>query len=116
MQPEFTAYQGSPHSRIECVKCHIGPGAGWFVKSKLSGAWQVVAVTFDLYPRPIPTPVKNLRPARETCEVCHWPQKFGADRVRIVPKYADDETNSLTKSVLLMRIGGGGTQAGDDPC
>ena len=112
MQPEFTAYQGSPHSRVECVKCHIGPGASWFVKSKLSGAWQVVAVTFDLYPRPIPTPVHNLRPARETCEVCHWPQKFGADRVRIIPKYADDETNTLTKDVLLMRIGGGGTHRG----
>lgn len=112
MQPEFTAYQGSPHSRIECVKCHIGPGASWFVKSKLSGAWQVVAVTFDLYPRPIPTPVHNLRPARETCEVCHWPQKFGADRVRVIPKYADDEANTRTRDVLLMRIGGGGSHRG----
>ncbi|MEO8658414.1 MAG: NapC/NirT family cytochrome c [Bryobacteraceae bacterium] len=112
MQPEYTAYQNSPHSRVECVKCHIGPGASWFVKSKLSGAWQVIAVTLDLYPKPIPTPVKNLRPARETCEVCHWPQKFGADRVRVVPKYADDETNTLTKSVLLVRIGGAGSHRG----
>lgn len=112
MKPEFTAYQGSPHSRIECVKCHIGPGASWFVKSKLSGAWQVVAVTFDLYPRPIPTPVHNLRPARETCEVCHWPQKFGADRVRVIPKFAEDEANTETKDVLLMRIGGGASHRG----
>jgi hypothetical protein len=64
MQPEFTAYQESPHSRVECVKCHIGPGAGWFVKSKLSGTRQLLAVTFKTYPRPIPTPVHNLRPAR----------------------------------------------------
>ena len=56
MQPEYTAYQNSPHSRVECVKCHIGPGAGWFVKSKLSGVGQVFAVTFHTYPRPIPTP------------------------------------------------------------
>ena len=68
MQPEYTAYQNSPHSRVECVKCHIGPGAGWFVKSKLSGVGQVFAVTFNTYPTPIPTPVHNLRPARETCE------------------------------------------------
>ena len=68
MQPEYTAYQNSPHSRVECVKCHIGPGAGWFVRSKLSGVGQVFAVTFNTYPRPIPTPVHNLRPARETCE------------------------------------------------
>ncbi len=107
MQPEFSAYQNSPHSRVECVKCHIGPGAGWFVKSKLSGVGQVFAVTFNTYPRPIPTPVRNLRPARETCETCHWPQKFGGDRLRVLTKFADDETNSQTKTVLLMRIGGG---------
>ena len=58
-------------------------------------------------PRPIPTPVHNLRPARETCETCHWPQKYGEDRVRVITKFADDETNSLTKTVLLMKIGGG---------
>ena len=84
MQPEYAAYQNSPHSRVECVACHIGPGASWFVQSKLSGLGQVIAVTLNTYPRPIPTPVRNLRPARETCEVCHWPQKFGADRLRIV--------------------------------
>src|SRR5208282_484075 len=52
MQPEFTAYQGSPHSRVDCVECHIGPGAGWFVRSKLSGLRQVYAVTFKTYSRP----------------------------------------------------------------
>jgi hypothetical protein len=107
MQPEFTAYQNSPHSRVECVKCHIGPGAGWFVRSKLSGVGQVFAVTFNTYPRPIPTPVHNLRPARETCEACHWPQKYGEDRFRVISKFADDEANAQTKTVLLMKIGGG---------
>jgi hypothetical protein len=107
MQPEYTAYQESPHSRVECVACHIGPGASWFVKSKLSGVWQVFAVTFDTYERPIPTPVRNLRPARETCEQCHWPQKYGEDRLRIIRKYADDEANTMSKTVLLMKIGGG---------
>ena len=111
MQPEFTAYQNSPHSRVECVKCHIGPGAGWFVRSKLSGVGQVFAVAFNTYPRPIPTPVHNLRPARETCETCHWPQVYGGDRLKVIPKFADDETNTETKTVLFLHIGGGnGTQ------
>ena len=107
MAPEFTAYQNSPHSRVECVKCHIGPGAGWFVRSKLSGVGQVVAVTFNTYPRPIPSPVHNLRPARETCETCHWPQKYSEDRLKVFPKFAEDETNTLTKTVMLLKIGGG---------
>jgi nitrate/TMAO reductase-like tetraheme cytochrome c subunit len=107
MQPEYTAYQGSPHARVECVKCHIGPGASWFVKSKLSGVEQVLAVTFHTYSTPIPTPVHSLRPARETCEACHWPQKYGEDRLQVINKFADDQTNTLTKTVLLMKIGGG---------
>jgi hypothetical protein len=111
MQPEFTAYQNSPHSRVECVQCHIGPGAGWFVRSKLSGVRQVFAVTFHTYDRPIPTPVHNLRPARETCEACHWPQVYGGDRLKIISKYGDDEGNTASKTVLLLHIGGGnGTQ------
>jgi nitrate/TMAO reductase-like tetraheme cytochrome c subunit len=112
MQPEYTAYQNSPHAKVECVKCHIGPGAGWFVRSKLSGVGQVFAVAFNTYPRPIPTPVHNLRPARETCEACHWPQKYGEDRVRVISTFADDEPNTATKTVLLMKIGGGNNGIG----
>jgi hypothetical protein len=110
MQPEHTAHQRSPHSRVKCVDCHIGPGADWFVKSKLSGAWQVVSVAFDLYPRPISTPVHDLRPARETCEQCHLPSKFVGDRLVVKTQFADDEENTELKSVLVMKIGG---QRGD---
>lgn len=112
MKPQFTAYQDSPHFRVGCVSCHIGEGASWFVRSKLSGVRQVFAVTLNTYPRPIPTPVHDLRPARETCETCHWPQKFGGHRLRIIPKFAEDEANTATKTVLLMRIGGGPDTAG----
>jgi len=107
MAPEYTAYQNSPHARVECVKCHIGPGASWFVRSKLSGVGQVFAVALNTYPRPIPAPVENLRPARETCEACHWPQKYGGDRLRVVSHFAEDEANTHTKTVLMMHIGGG---------
>ncbi len=106
MTPEYTAYLRSPHSRVPCVDCHIGPGASWFVRSKLSGSYQVLAVTFNLYPRPIPTPVHNLRPALETCEQCHWPEKFSGDKLIVKTKFGDDEKNSATKTVLLMHIGG----------
>ena len=106
MMPEYTAYQRSPHARVACVECHIGPGAPWFVRSKLSGSYQVIAVTFNLYPRPIPTPVHNLRPARQTCEECHWPERFSGNKLFIKTKYADDGQNSATKTVLLMHIGG----------
>ncbi|HYL36654.1 MAG TPA: NapC/NirT family cytochrome c [Bryobacteraceae bacterium] len=106
MNPEFTAYRNSPHARVACTDCHIGPGASFFVKSKLSGAGQVLAVLFDTYPRPIPSPVEQLRPARETCEQCHWPQKFDGDKFFIDTEYASDEQNTASTTVALMKIGG----------
>ncbi len=106
MTPEYTAYTNSPHSRIGCVECHIGPGAPWFVKAKIDGVRQVVAVVLKNYSRPIPSPVRDLRPARDTCEHCHWPQKFTGDKFLVRTKYADDEKNTPATTVLLLKIGG----------
>jgi len=107
MQPEYTGHQNSAHARVACVSCHIGPGASWFVRTKLSGASQVFAAILDTYPRPIPSPVRDLRPARETCEVCHWPQRFDPDRLRVIPNFADDERNTFSQTVMLVKVGGG---------
>ena len=112
MAPEYTAYQNSPHAQVACVQCHIGPGASWFVKSKLSGTYQVYAVMFDKYPRPIPTPVKNLRPAQETCEQCHWPKSFYGNAERVNYHYLPDSTNTPWTVRLLMKVGGGNPSRG----
>jgi hypothetical protein len=112
MEPEYTAYQFSPHARVGCVKCHIGPGADWFVRSKVSGTYQVYAVTFNKYPRPIPTPIENLRPAQETCEQCHWPKHFYSEKEHINTYFISDEQNTKWTLNLLMKIGGGNIEAG----
>ncbi len=112
MAPEYSAYQNSPHQRVACTQCHIGPGAPWFVRSKLSGLRQVFAVTFKTYSRPIPSPVQHLRPARETCEQCHWPQKFTGDKFLVRTKYSDDEANTPLTTVLVLKIGGRNWQGG----
>jgi hypothetical protein len=105
MEPEYVAYQNSSHARVPCVGCHVGPGASWYVKSKMSGLYQVYAVVMDNYPRPIPTPVHNLRPARETCERCHWPQKFYARSHRVEKHYLADEANTEWNISLQMKTG-----------
>ncbi|HCV42086.1 MAG TPA: cytochrome C, partial [Bacteroidetes bacterium] len=112
MEPEYTAYQYSPHARVGCVKCHIGPGADWFVRSKISGSYQLYAVTFNKYPRPIPTPIENLRPAQETCEQCHWPKHFFSEKQHTNTYYVSDEQNTKWTLNLLMKIGGGNIEAG----
>jgi hypothetical protein len=110
MAPEYTAYLNSPHSRVACVDCHIGSGAPWFVRAKISGVRQLFAVNLKTYSRPIPSPVHNLRPSRDTCEHCHWPERFTGDKLLVKTKYADDEQNTPSTTVLLVKIGGRTTQ------
>lgn len=112
MQPEHTAYQDSPHSRVACVDCHIGPGASWFVKSKLDGLRQVWNTALNSYHRPILTPLETLRPARETCEQCHWPNKHHGDKLRIFSRYGSDEANTPSYTAMLLRTGGGSLDLG----
>jgi hypothetical protein len=112
MQPEYTAYQDSPHSRVACVDCHIGPGASWFVKSKLDGLRQVWRTALNTYDRPITSPIHTLRPARETCEQCHWPNKHHGDKLRIFSRYKTDEANSPSYTAMLLRTGGGSLDIG----
>jgi len=105
MEPEYTAYQGSAHSRVACVDCHVGSGAGWYVKSKMSGVRQVFAVLSNSYPHPIPTPITDLRPARETCEECHWPEKFYSHKLVHEKHFLADEENTEWNMDLRMRLG-----------
>ncbi len=113
MNPEFTAYSQSPHARVACVDCHVGAGATWYVKSKLSGARQVFKTALNTFPRPVPTPVHNLRPASETCEECHWPKKFFGAQLKVINHYASDEKNTPLQIRLLIKTGGGDPSRGE---
>jgi hypothetical protein len=108
MRPEFASYQNSLHSRVECVECHVAPGAEGWITSKTSGIRQLVESVFKTYRTPIPSALESNRlvPSRETCENCHWPQKRGGARLRVLTKFADDEANTRTETVLMMLVGG----------
>ncbi len=105
MEPEYVAYQNSPHARVACVACHVGTGADWYMRSKLSGLRQVYAVLTDDFDRPIGTPIHDLRPARETCEECHWPEKFYSRNLRQTKHFLTDSLNSQWNITLQMKIG-----------
>jgi nitrate/TMAO reductase-like tetraheme cytochrome c subunit len=106
MEPEYGAYIRSPHARVPCVDCHIGEGASWFARSKISGLRQVWATLTGDFNRPIPTPIHHLRPARETCEKCHWPQKFHGERLMVRHSYKSDEKNTRMTNVVRLNVGG----------
>ncbi|MFZ5447576.1 MAG: NapC/NirT family cytochrome c [Thermodesulfobacteriota bacterium] len=106
MKPEYVTYKISPHSRVQCTECHIGPGASWFVRSKISGLYQVYATVTDRFPRPIPVPVQNLRPAKETCELCHWPAKFHGWLELRRKYFLPDKQNTPWNIRMMLYVGG----------
>jgi nitrate/TMAO reductase-like tetraheme cytochrome c subunit len=106
MHPEYTAYKISAHSHVDCVACHIGSGAEAYFSAKVNGTKQLLEVSFDRYPTPIESPVRNLRPAREICEGCHTPARFIGEKLLVKSSFADDEKNTETQSVVVLHLGG----------
>ena len=117
MHPEYAAYQVSAHSHVACVDCHIGTGATSYFEAKVNGTKQLVEVSLrpfvgiapnfiPTYPTPIPSPVRNLRPARYICEGCHTPARFIGEKLLVKSNFGDDEKNSETQSVVVLHLGG----------
>jgi nitrate/TMAO reductase-like tetraheme cytochrome c subunit len=107
MSPEYTAYQLSPHARVACVNCPRWNGRDVVCEIEAFGEPPGVCHGVQYFPRPIPTPVHNLRPAQETCEQCHWPKKFYGGQLKVFTHYANDEKNSLRQIRMLIKTGGG---------
>ncbi len=112
MEPQFASHQGSPHARVTCAACHVGSGAAPFIETKLRGTRQLYGVVTNRFPRPIRAPAAERRPARDTCENCHWPEKFHGDKLLEAREYAEDETNTETVTLVRLHVGGGSERLG----
>src|SRR5574341_122692 len=111
MPPEYAAYQISPHARVACVECHIGREfIGSQIFRKAGDVRHIVAMTFRTYKYPIFA--SNMRPARESCELCHTPEKFSDDSLRIFTHYGDDKDNTPSYTNKKIKTGGGAKREG----
>ncbi len=111
MPPEYSTYLASPHARIRCVECHIGRDAfATQITRKAGDLRHVILNLTGAFEYPIRT--VQMRPAREACETCHFPEKFSDDSLREIHKYAQDESNTWTTIYLLMSTGGGISREG----
>lgn len=111
MPPEFTAYLESPHARVDCVECHIGRGfIATRITRKAGDAKHIFATAFKTYEFPITA--DDLRPARETCERCHFPEKFSDDSLRQLKQFTPDINNTPETLYLVLKTGGGSKRLG----
>lgn len=111
MPPEYTAYLTSPHARVDCVDCHIGKGfIATRITRKAGDAKHIISLAFKDYEFPIRA--KDLRPARETCELCHSPEKFSDDSLREIKRYANDVENTPISTFIILKTGGGTKREG----
>lgn len=79
MGPYYTTWQESKHSDVDCVRCHIQPGAVEFVKAKTS-ALREVWVHFT---GQVKAPIAVTRHIpNSTCESCHAPGE-GVDPIKL---------------------------------
>jgi nitrate/TMAO reductase-like tetraheme cytochrome c subunit len=106
MDPQYARFERSAHENVECASCHIGPGASFFIRSKIDGIRQVYAMASNTYSRPIKSPVHNLRPARETCETCHTPSSFKDNVIKKIVHYDNDSASTRIQSTLVLKMGG----------
>lgn len=109
MKPQFVANQRGRHRNVQCVECHVIPGAAGFMAAKMNGTRQMIEVTLGTYPKPVPPALQTgkLAPSAETCEGCHSRAVDSGRRLRVLSKFKDDEANTPVQTVLMMNVGGG---------
>lgn len=114
MEPEFVSSQHTAHAKVECVACHVGPGAAAYFKTKINGVKQLYHTVGNDFGRPIRVNDTNPRPAQEICEQCHWPKKYAGSVERTYQHYLSDEKNTPFAVRLLMNVGGGDPSNGPE--
>jgi hypothetical protein len=106
MEPEFVAHADGLHGQVQCVQCHVGPGAGGFATAKLNGTRQLWLAATGTYAAPIPAPVETLPAVQDTCERCHKPDRFVGDRLDVIYEHANNAANTETKTTVRLHVGG----------
>jgi len=102
---EPVAHAAASHARVNCVECHMGRLSTlqlMMIKpTHMNELWGMIVG----YERPVHT--HSLRPARDSCEACHWPSVRHSDTVRTKVRYETDPKSRETRTTLVMHTGVG---------
>ncbi len=112
MEPQHVAHQFSPHANVDCVQCHVGPGAAAYVEAKVSGLRQLSQMLTDSYPRPIRAHPMDVPSADATCIGCHWRERYHGEQLSQYVRYGFDLKNTRRAVRLVLNVGGGNSTFG----
>ncbi len=83
---EPRAYAVAPHARVQCVECHMGRLPTLQLMTLKAAHYHELLGMITGYKRPLNA--TTLRPARDSCEGCHWPAVNHSDKVRNILHFA----------------------------
>jgi len=102
---EPRAYAVASHARVQCVECHMGRLPTLQLMTLKAAHYHELLGMITGYKRPLAA--TTLRPARDNCESCHWPEVNHSDKVRTKVHYAADAANTETRTRLVVHTGSG---------
>jgi hypothetical protein len=102
---EPRAYAVASHARVQCVECHMGRLPTLQLMTLKLAHYHELLGMITGYKRPLAA--TTLRPARDNCESCHWPEVNHDDKVRTRIHYGTDAKNTEERIRLIVHTGGG---------
>lgn len=102
---EPRAYAVYSHARVQCVECHMGRLPTLQLMTLKAAHYHELLGMITGYQRPLAA--TTLRPARDSCEGCHWPAVNHDDKVRTKVHYEPNAKNTEVRTKLIMHTGGG---------
>ena len=102
---EPRAYAAFSHARVQCVECHMGRLPTLQLMTLKVAHYHELLGMITGYKRPLAA--TTLRPARDSCEGCHWPSVIHDDKVRTKIHFETDPANTEVRTRLIIHTGGG---------
>ncbi len=97
---EIRSHLTSSHANVKCVECHIGRISTLHMMAlKPEHAKELWGMIVG-YERPLTS--TTLRPSRQNCEGCHWPQVEHHDSIAVIKRYATDADSTETTTRLTL--------------
>ena len=97
---EIESHKTAAHARVHCVECHMGRNSTLKLIAMKPTHFKELWGMIVGYERPLHA--SGMRPAREACEACHYPQTEHHDSISVNKRYGTDPKSSEIEYRLTL--------------